>query len=115
MKSADSTKEEVETPPISQEEMHSLYNIHFNSMNNSNNNSSLSNPTNGSAPIIPKTVTNNLGIMQNPTGFHNGQRVWGGGIVKYNAKNMTQWQPWPMDLDEGKDNLQDILIHSRRS
>ncbi len=31
-------------------------------------------------------------------GFHDGQRVWGGGIVKY--KNPAEeWLAWPIDLE----------------
>ncbi|CAH3164255.1 unnamed protein product [Porites evermanni] len=33
--------------------------------------------------IVYKTVQNEQGVLQNPTGWHEGQRVWGGGIVKY--------------------------------
>ncbi|RDD36852.1 Coiled-coil domain-containing protein 84, partial [Trichoplax sp. H2] len=45
------------------------------------------------------TVTSSLGILQNPTGWHDGTRVWGGGIVKY-SRQSDQWFPWPIDLDE---------------
>ncbi|XP_068731972.1 centrosomal AT-AC splicing factor-like [Montipora capricornis] len=47
--------------------------------------------------IIYKTVQSEQGILQNPTGWHEGQRVWGGGIVKYRPGS-TQWFPWMMDL-----------------
>ncbi|XP_065184932.1 centrosomal AT-AC splicing factor-like isoform X2 [Sycon ciliatum] len=40
-----------------------------------------------------RTVTNSFGILQNPTGWHDGQRVWGGGIVKYppGSDQLLQW------------------------
>jgi len=47
------------------------------------------------------TLTSDRGILQNPTGWHEGDRVWGGGIVK-----VRHWIPWPVDIDEE----QDILI-----
>jgi len=34
-----------------------------------------------------KTVKNNHGILQNPTGYHDGIRVWKGGIVKYKKES----------------------------
>lgn len=46
--------------------------------------------------IVYKTVQNEQGVLQNPTGWHEGQRVWGGGIVKYRPGS-TQWFPWTMD------------------
>jgi hypothetical protein len=42
------------------------------------------------------TVRNNHGVLQNPTGWHEGRRVWGGGIVKYKAGS-DQLFPWPID------------------
>lgn len=51
--------------------------------------------------IVYRTVQNEQGIFQNPTGWHEGQRVWGGGIVKYRPGS-TQWFPWMMDIvDDG--------------
>jgi len=29
-----------------------------------------------------KTLINEFGVLQNPTGWHEGKRVWGGGVVK---------------------------------
>ncbi|KAL9965580.1 hypothetical protein ACROYT_G029401 [Oculina patagonica] len=46
--------------------------------------------------VVYKTVQNEQGILQNPKGWHEGQRVWGGGIVKYRPGS-TQWFPWIMD------------------
>ncbi|CAH3164253.1 unnamed protein product [Porites evermanni] len=46
--------------------------------------------------IVYKTVQNEQGVLQNPTGWHEGQRVWGGGIVKYRSGS-NQWFPWLMD------------------
>lgn len=46
--------------------------------------------------VQPKTLTSKLGILQNPTGMHQGNRVWGGGIIKVAPKD---WIPWPIDLD----------------
>ncbi len=37
------------------------------------------------------------GIAQNPTGWHQGTRVWGGGIVPVRAE---EWRAWPIDLDD---------------
>ena len=34
-------------------------------------------------PVVYRTVKNQHNILQNPTGFHDGIRVWKGGIVKY--------------------------------
>jgi len=51
------------------------------------------------AVSLYKTVRNSFGVLQNPTGFHNGERVWGGGIVKY--KHPSQWLPWPLDEELG--------------
>eukprot|EP00124_Ichthyophonus_hoferi_P000323 Ihof_evm19s11 gene=Ihof_evmTU19s11 len=50
------------------------------------------------ARLMYRTVTNYLGILQNPTGWHEGRRVWGGGIVRY--KKPGQWIPWELD-EEG--------------
>ncbi len=36
------------------------------------------------------------GIAQNPTGWHQGARVWRGGIVKSRA---ADWHAWSIDLD----------------
>ncbi|RLN89195.1 hypothetical protein BBJ28_00010463 [Nothophytophthora sp. Chile5] len=41
-----------------------------------------------------KTLTSPDGVVQNPLGQHNGQRVWGGGIVKLRK---AEWLPWPID------------------
>ncbi|XP_046862931.1 centrosomal AT-AC splicing factor-like, partial [Xenia sp. Carnegie-2017] len=30
-----------------------------------------------------------------------GQRVWGGGVVKYSARS-DQWYPWEFDLEDGR-------------
>lgn len=35
------------------------------------------------------------GILQNPTGWHDGKRVWGGGIVP--VRKASRWLPWPID------------------
>jgi len=53
--------------------------------------------------IVYKTVQNEQGILQNPTGWHEGQRVWGGGIVKYRPES-TQWFPWMMDSVDDSSN-----------
>ncbi|ORY05841.1 hypothetical protein K493DRAFT_333349 [Basidiobolus meristosporus CBS 931.73] len=54
-------------------------------------------------PLVHETVMSSLGVLQNPTGWHGNQRVWGGGIVKF--KKAHQWIPWPIDLDdEGRDS-----------
>eukprot|EP00271_Cylindrocystis_brebissonii_P003032 TRINITY_DN13783_c0_g1_i2.p1 TRINITY_DN13783_c0_g1~~TRINITY_DN13783_c0_g1_i2.p1 ORF type:complete len:392 (+),score=75.55 TRINITY_DN13783_c0_g1_i2:104-1279(+) len=45
----------------------------------------------------PRTLISRQGIVQNATGQHNGQRVWGGGIVKCKR---ADWIPWPIDLDD---------------
>eukprot|EP01121_Diplochlamys_sp_Union-15-3_P008552 TRINITY_DN2277_c0_g1_i2.p1 TRINITY_DN2277_c0_g1~~TRINITY_DN2277_c0_g1_i2.p1 ORF type:complete len:213 (+),score=53.64 TRINITY_DN2277_c0_g1_i2:388-1026(+) len=45
----------------------------------------------------PVTVISKLGIYQNPTGWHQGRRVWGGGIVKVKQED---WIPWKIDLDD---------------
>ncbi|XP_048588321.1 centrosomal AT-AC splicing factor isoform X2 [Nematostella vectensis] len=50
--------------------------------------------------VVYNTVQNELGILQNPTGWHEGQRVWGGGIHKY-RHGSSQWYPWEMDLADG--------------
>ncbi|KAK3754010.1 hypothetical protein QZH41_020290, partial [Actinostola sp. cb2023] len=50
--------------------------------------------------IIYKTVQNEYGILQNPTGWHEGCRVWGGGIFKY-RQGSDQWFPSEMDLNDG--------------
>jgi len=52
-------------------------------------------------PKVPRTVISVNGIRQNPTGWDQGERVWGGGIVKY--KREGEWQPWPIDLDNESD------------
>jgi len=52
---------------------------------------------------VPRTVTGLNGIKQNPSGWDGGERVWGGGIVKY--KKAGEWQPWPIDLDNESDVL----------
>jgi len=44
----------------------------------------------------PQTRVSKLGIFQNPTGIHEGKRVWGGGIIKI---PQHEWIPWPIDLD----------------
>jgi len=68
---------------------------------------SLSSSTNGKFVPAPsdskvyKTVKNTLGILQNPTGWNNYERVWGGGIVKFRKEG--QWLPWPIDLDDESD------------
>ncbi len=49
-------------------------------------------------PALYKTVTSDKGILQNPTGWHEGERVWGGGIVK-----VKSWAPWPIDTDPDAD------------
>ncbi|KAL4118534.1 hypothetical protein PRIC2_010859 [Phytophthora ramorum] len=41
-----------------------------------------------------KTVTSAEGILQNPLGRHEGERVWGGGIVKLRK---AEWVPWTID------------------
>jgi hypothetical protein len=51
--------------------------------------------------LVPRTVISVNGIKQNPTGWDQGERVWGGGIVKY--KREGEWQPWPIDLDNETD------------
>jgi len=48
------------------------------------------------------TAINKLGIYQNPTGFHEGRRVWGGGIVKLKPQD---WIAWEIDLDDETDKL----------
>lgn len=40
------------------------------------------------------TLVSNTGILQNPTGWHNGVRVWGGGIIKLRKED---WIPWDID------------------
>ena len=50
-----------------------------------------------------KTLKNHYGVVQNPTGWHDGVRVWGGGIVKYKLPS-NQWIPWEMDMYH-KDHL----------
>jgi hypothetical protein len=45
-----------------------------------------------------QTKTNDKGVMQNPTGYHEGERVWGGGIIK-----VKTWLPWPIDVDPDAD------------
>jgi hypothetical protein len=47
-------------------------------------------------PKFSETKRSIEGILQNPTGWHNGQRVWGGGIIKLKP---SEWVPWPIDLD----------------
>jgi hypothetical protein len=42
------------------------------------------------------------GIAQNPTGWHNNMRVWGGGIVKVRAE---EWRAWDIDRDEATSDL----------
>lgn len=37
--------------------------------------------------------------MQNPSGWHNGQRVWGGGIIKYTGARLSEWLMWPIDQE----------------
>jgi len=45
-----------------------------------------------------RTVISKYGIKQNPTGWtEEGERVWGGGIVKYKK---GEWIPWEIDLDD---------------
>jgi len=48
-------------------------------------------------------VTSAEGIEQNPTGKHNGRRVWAGGIVLYSTRQAHRWQPWDIDM----------LLHTR--
>jgi hypothetical protein len=52
----------------------------------------------------PKTLISKNGILQNPTGFHNGERVWGGGIIKVKPED---WIPWPIDLDDENDQYEE--------
>lgn len=45
-------------------------------------------------------VVSAAGVLQNPSGRHEGRRVWGGGIVKYRIPKRgtsTPWQPWVID------------------
>ncbi|XP_028402723.1 coiled-coil domain-containing protein 84-like isoform X2 [Dendronephthya gigantea] len=51
--------------------------------------------------IVYRTVRNRHGVMQNPTGFHDGQRVWGGGVVKHKNARPDQWYPWEFDFEDG--------------
>eukprot|EP00731_Ephydatia_muelleri_P012326 Em0006g1220a len=53
-----------------------------------------------SAHVIYVTVSNKLGVLQNPTGWHEDQRVWGGGIVKL-KHNSDQLLVWEIDHIEG--------------
>lgn len=50
----------------------------------------------------PRTVWSKDGIAQNPTGWHNNVRVWGGGIVKVRAE---EWRAWDIDRDEATSDL----------
>ena len=50
----------------------------------------------------PKTVVSKHGVLQNPTGWHEGKRVWGGGIVRIPPQ---EWIPWPID-NEDEANLE---------
>jgi len=47
---------------------------------------------------VHRTVISKYGIKQNPTGWtEEGERVWGGGIVKYKK---GEWIHWEIDLDD---------------
>eukprot|EP01097_Dermamoeba_algensis_P003314 TRINITY_DN2333_c0_g1_i1.p1 TRINITY_DN2333_c0_g1~~TRINITY_DN2333_c0_g1_i1.p1 ORF type:complete len:452 (+),score=120.71 TRINITY_DN2333_c0_g1_i1:43-1398(+) len=51
----------------------------------SNTTTSVTTETTTSSPLTPQvhqTLISPLGILQNPTGWHEGKRVWGGGIIK---------------------------------
>lgn len=43
----------------------------------------------------PLTLVARNGILQNPSGKHNGVRVWGGGILRL---PQTEWLSWEIDL-----------------
>lgn len=43
-----------------------------------------------------KTYISKDGILQNASGFHEGKRVWGGGIVRVPKE---EWVAWPIDLE----------------
>jgi len=45
----------------------------------------------------PKTLVSKHGVLQNPTGQHEGKRVWGGGIVRISPQ---EWIAWPIDNDD---------------
>jgi hypothetical protein len=71
-------------------------------------------PTEGAAtpvepPKAPRTVISMNGIKQNPTGWSEGERVWGGGIVKY-KKGSIEWIPWPIDLDNEGDTFESTSL-----
>jgi hypothetical protein len=66
--------------------------------------------------LDPKTLKSAQGILQNASGWHNGTRVWGGGIVSVPAE---EWEPWFVDLDPErnssianpkKDSSQPVLL-----
>lgn len=44
----------------------------------------------------PRIFKSSDGIIQNASGWYQGSRVWGGGIVKIPP---SEWQPWFVDLD----------------
>jgi len=54
-------------------------------------------------PRVYRTVISSRGIIQNPTGVHEGKRVWGGGIIKY--RDPADWLPWPIDLDVDRETI----------
>ena len=51
-------------------------------------------PTEAAAPVLHSAS----GIVQCSTGWLDGRRVWGGGIIKV---PQAAWVPWPIDLDHG--------------
>lgn len=51
-----------------------------------------SSSSSSSREVVYKTVKNKHGVIQNPTGYHDGVRVWKGGVVKY-KKGSNQSRP----------------------
>eukprot|EP01122_Echinamoeba_exundans_P005270 TRINITY_DN15436_c0_g1_i1.p1 TRINITY_DN15436_c0_g1~~TRINITY_DN15436_c0_g1_i1.p1 ORF type:complete len:472 (-),score=73.01 TRINITY_DN15436_c0_g1_i1:91-1506(-) len=47
-----------------------------------------------SGRVEHRTLVSKNGVLQNPTGSHNGARVWGGGIIKLAPH---EWIPWELD------------------
>ena len=56
-------------------------------------------PLSSPPAAAPKTLISKDGIMQNASGFHEGKRVWGGGIVRVPKE---EWVPWPIDLENAE-------------
>eukprot|EP00029_Vermamoeba_vermiformis_P010695 TRINITY_DN5689_c0_g1_i1.p1 TRINITY_DN5689_c0_g1~~TRINITY_DN5689_c0_g1_i1.p1 ORF type:complete len:299 (-),score=78.41 TRINITY_DN5689_c0_g1_i1:595-1491(-) len=60
----------------------------------------------------PRTVWSKDGIAQNPKGWHQGTRVWRGGIVK---TRVEEWRTWSSDLEAeielGPDSVLGESVH----